>query len=333
MINVSIIGATGYAGHELVKIMLKNKNVKLAALASSSAAGTRYSDHYPSLKGLCDKELEAIDTEKIAKVSDAVFMCLPHGTGIELAAAFIRKGVRIFDLSADFRLKDPALYEKTYGIRHEHPILLERAVYGLAEVNKNTLERASFVAVPGCYPTSALIPLIPLIREKLIDTSTIIIDSKSGVSGAGKKPSAKTHYCGVNENFSAYGIFSHRHRPEIEHIIELSAGQKTNIIFTPHLAPFNRGMLSTIYVKSQASEERLYAAWENFYKEGAVRIRRDAPDVQSVARTPFIDIALFQKGDDVIIVSALDNLLKGASSQAAQCFNLSYGFNSLEALI
>lgn len=335
MYNISVIGATGYAGAELVKILVRHPDVRLNILTSESYAGKRISDIYPELNSICDIKLSELDINAVAESSDAVFLCLPHSAGMDTSAALAAKKVQVFDLSADYRLNDQALYESTYKTRHRHPELLNNAVYGLAELFQDDIAQADFVAVPGCYPTSVLIPLLPLIKEKLIDPSLLIADSKSGVSGAGRKATETTHYCEINENFKAYGLFNHRHKPEMDNIITRYAGIHTDITFTPHLAPFTRGMLSTIYTRSKADYATLISAWQNAYAaKPAVRILTDGkiPSVGAVAGTCFIDIALFKDGDKVIIVSALDNLMKGAASQAVQCFNIRMGYSSVKSL-
>ncbi|MDR2869925.1 MAG: N-acetyl-gamma-glutamyl-phosphate reductase, partial [Deferribacteraceae bacterium] len=244
------------------------------------------------------------------------------------------KGVKVFDLSADYRINDAAIYEEAYKLKHLHKDWLTKAVYGLAEIFTDNIKSAELVAVPGCYPTSILIPLIPLLRADLIDHTRLIADSKSGVSGAGKKATMTTHFCEANEDFKPYGIMTHRHRPEIDNIIGRASGKRTHICFTPHLVPMNRGMISTIYSTTKASKAELLAAWHKAYDDKPfVRIREDGsiPSVKYVANTPYVDIALYTEeteyGTQVIIVSALDNLLKGASSQAMQCFNIRMGFD------
>ena len=330
MLRVSVLGATGYTGAELVKILIRHPEVEIACLTSESAAGKRYSEVYPAFLGLCDKYLISNDLEKVAQESDAAFLCLPHGASMDAAAFLCSKGVTVFDLSADYRLTDQTLYEKCYKIRHKHPDILKTAVYGLAEIFEDDIKNAGLTAVPGCYPTSVLIPLIPLLREKAIDPSFLIADCKSGVSGAGKKATETTHFCEADEDLKPYGIFSHRHKPEIDHIIKKTAGIESDIIFTPHLTPLIRGMLSTIYTRSDKPLEELLNIWHKFYANSPfVRLRTDGtvPNIKYIANTPFIDIAIYKDKNNLIIVSALDNLMKGASSQAVQCFNMRMEFN------
>ncbi|MDR2883579.1 MAG: N-acetyl-gamma-glutamyl-phosphate reductase, partial [Deferribacteraceae bacterium] len=274
MINVSILGATGYTGVELVKILVRHKGVRLQRLTSESAPGKRFSELYPALLGVCDIVLSENDVEGVAEVSDVVFMCLPHGASMDAAAVVASKGKLAIDLSADYRISDAALYESAYKIAHRHTELLNRAVYGLAEIFTDDIKRADMIAVPGCYPTSILIPILPLIKSGIIDGNLIFADSKSGVSGAGKKATETTHFCEANEDFKPYGIFSHRHKPEIDHIIERYTGAKTDIVFTPHLAPITRGMLSTIYSVGKVEQAAIVDTWKEFYADRKmVRVR------------------------------------------------------------
>ena len=338
-IRVSVLGATGYTGFELVKLMLMHPGIEIAHLTSESTPGKPYSELYPALLGRCDKRLSPNDIELVAKDSDAAFLCLPHGASMDAAAALADRGLKVFDLSADYRINDAKLYEKTYNLEHKHTEWLAKAVYGLAEIFTEEIKQADLVAVPGCYPTSILIPLIPLLKDGLIDTRFIIADSKSGVSGSGKKATLTTHYCEAHEDFKPYAIMSHRHRPEIDHIIGRAAGKSTRVTFTPHLVPMNRGMISTIYTAASVEKEELMAAWHKAYADKPfVRMREDGsiPSAKYVANTPFIDIALYmdkkEAGPQIIIVSAIDNLMKGASSQAMQCFNLRIGFEETACL-
>ncbi|MDR0453930.1 MAG: N-acetyl-gamma-glutamyl-phosphate reductase [Deferribacteraceae bacterium] len=336
MAKVSVIGATGYTGAELIKIFINHPEAEIAHITSGSAAGKRYSEVYPAFLGLCDTILTDNDYEKIADDSDAVFLCLPHGASMDAAAILRARGVKVFDLSADYRLNDPVLYEKTYKAVHKRPDTLKTAVYGLAEIFETEIKNSGLVAVPGCYPTSVLIPLIPLLLEKAIDSSVLIADCKSGVSGAGKKVTEITHFCEANEDLKPYNIFSHRHKPEIDHILKRAVGIESDIVFTPHLTPLIRGMLSTIYTRSGKQPEKLMDIWRKAYDgKPMVRIRTDGsvPCIKYVAGTPFIDIAMYKQGDNLVIVSALDNLMKGASAQAVQCFNLCMGFNIKAGLL
>jgi N-acetyl-gamma-glutamyl-phosphate reductase len=321
MKRVSVIGATGYAGSELVKLLAVKSGVVIAHLVSESHAGKAFSDVCGALRGVVDMPLSPLNIDMIAGESDAVFLCLQHGVGMEIAADFVARGIKVFDLSADFRMDNSALFEKAYGLTHKKPELLPQAAYGLAEFYEDEIKRAKIVGVPGCYPTSVLVPLLPLIKEGLIDATSIIADCKSGISGAGKKPTETTHFCEVT--VKPYSIFTHRHKFEIDDIISRYTGTAADVIFTPHYVPVKRGLLASIYTKSAYSKGELTAVWERYFNgKKAVRILSEPPSMENVQNTPFIDIALFKNGNNLIIISAIDNLLKGAASQAVQCFDL-----------
>lgn len=321
--KAAIIGATGYTGVELVKIMLKHDDLELTAITSESYAGKKFSEVYPALKGLCDMVLEENDIEALSQKCDVFFLCLPHKAAMETASILYKKGKLVIDLSADFRINDKALYESTYNTEHTAYDLLEKAVYGQAEIFTEQIKKTSLIAGAGCYPTSIITPLYPLLENNIIDDNKFIIaDSKSGVSGAGRKPTLTNIYCEANEDLKPYGIFSHRHNAEIDHILSRAKGN-THVIFTPHLLPVNRGILSTIYIKTNKDKNEIENAIKSKYKgRFFVRIREDIPAIRYVAHTNFIDIAVFKKDDTAIIVTAIDNLLKGASAQAVQCYNI-----------
>ncbi len=334
--KVAVIGATGYTGFELIKILSRHKNTEISVLTSDNYAGQIFSDFYPALKSIVDLKLHRNDFEYIADNSDTVFLCLPHAASQKAAAFFYNKGKTVIDLSADFRIKDKALYEKTYKVNHDYPELLQKAVYGLPEIYANEIKQSKLIANPGCYTTSVILPLYPLLKENLIDYDNIIADSKSGVSGAGKKPSEKTHFCETNEDFKPYGIFSHRHNPEINHILERASNFDIDVTFVPHLLPINRGIESTIYFNSNTSVDKLKECLNEYYSNCPfVRIYKDlqTPCLKNVQNTNFIDINVFQKGSKTLIVSCIDNLIKGASGQAVQNMNLIYGFDETEGLV
>ena len=333
--KVSVIGATGYTGFELVKLLTRHPHLEIAALTSESYAGQKISDIYPALAGICDVVLKDNDLEARSSDADAFFLCLPHKTAMEAVKVLYNNNRIVIDLSADFRMSDRELYEKTYSAKHIAPELLKEAVYGLPELFGDKLRGARLAAAPGCYPTSVIMPVYPLLKDGLADKGQIIADSKSGVSGAGRKPTLNNSFCETFGDFKPYGIFSHRHNVEIDHILSRAAG-KTEAIFTPHLLPVHRGILSTIYLKSTNSLSEIEACWERYYGNSRlVRIKKggEVPMIKSVAGTSFIDIAAFKRGGDLIIVSAIDNLLKGASGQALQCLNIMAGFNETEGLI
>ncbi|MDE7169603.1 MAG: N-acetyl-gamma-glutamyl-phosphate reductase [Mucispirillum sp.] len=331
--RAGIIGATGYTGFELVKAVTRHKFFNLTLITSESYAGKKISEVYPALKGICDMTLSDNDMESASEKADMFFLCLPHKASMKTAEYLYGKGKIVLDLSADFRINDKALYESVYGTEHTAPALLEKAVYGHAEIFTQAIKKTNLVAVPGCYPTSIITPLYPLIENALIDTSFIIADSKSGVSGAGRKPSMTNSFCEVNEDFKPYGIFTHRHNAEIDHILS-RAKEPCHAVFTPHLLPVNRGILSTIYTKSSSDIELIKKTLASYYKDRRlVRLHEDAPCLKWTVNTSFIDIAAYKRDDNLIIVSVIDNLLKGASGQALQCANIIAGHNETEGLL
>ena len=338
-INIGILGGTSYTGVELVRLLAGHAMAAIDFISSRSSAGERFSKIFPELKNISDAVLITPEVAK-ARPVDCVFSCLPHAVSAELCMPFIDKGVKIIDLSADFRLKDPAVYETWYNHKHPAAHLCAEAVYGLPEHYRKQIARAKILANPGCYVTSVLLPLMPLFKAaKGSQIEWIIVDSKSGVSGAGRALKQNTHFCETNENFSAYSIgHLHRHTPEMEQELSLAAGRPVTLTFSPHLLPINRGILSTIYIKTPLSAHecsRIAAA--AYGSEPFVRIREadDLPDVHNVAFTNYCDIA-FTGGADghpVIAVSALDNLIKGASGQAVQNMNIMFGIPETTGLL
>jgi len=330
--NIAIIGATGYTGLELARLLLVHPQVKIAALTSERSAGETFSALYPAFLGKLDLKLEKLDPEKISERVELVFLCLPHHEAMEAAQAFRKNGKKVIDLSADFRLRDAGEYESWYG-PHVAKDLLKDAVYGLPELHREAIQKADLIANPGCYPTSCILGLAPLLKEKAIDLSTIHCDSKSGTSGAGRTAKTELLFCEVNESFKAYGVGKHRHTPEIEQELSRIAGQKVVISFTAHLVPMDRGILSTIYAKATAKMDspRLHELYSKFYaKEPFVRVRPlgTFPATHEVCLTNYCDIGVHfdERTGRVVIVSVIDNLTKGASGQAIQNMNLRMGF-------
>ena len=330
-IRVAICGASGYTGRELLIRLLRHPGVEVVGLAHGpSSEDCSMPDLFPEFKNLCELPVLGVDA-LMEKKPDAVFLALPHGAAAPIAKEFLAKGIKVIDFSADYRLKDPLVYEKWYKVEHCDRANLKTAVYGLCEWYREDIKKASLVAVPGCYVTSALIPLIPLLKDKVISPEDIIIDSKSGISGAGKKLTPQVHYCESAESFKAYGMFKHRHTPEIEQELSFAAGKGVSVTFTPHLLPIIRGILSTIYVKllPGKSKEDLKASWEKAYKdEFFMRLRAEGTSVEirHIVNTNFCDMSFTASGDRIIITSALDNLVKGASGAALQNFNIMFGF-------
>jgi N-acetyl-gamma-glutamyl-phosphate reductase len=331
MLSIGIIGATGYTGLELVRLLLHHPEVKISVLTSEKSAGKKFSEVFPSFQGKIDLILEPLNPEAIAPKVKCVFLCLPHQQAMDAAKAFLQKKIPVIDLSADFRLSAAEVYEAWYGPHRCHELLKE-AVYGLPELHREQIKKASLVANPGCYPTSCILGLAPLIKNKFIDLATIHCDSKSGVSGAGRNVEATNLFCEVNEGLKAYKVGVHRHTPEIEQEISRLAGENVVVSFTPHLVPMNRGILSTLYasVKKKLDAPALHRIYQDFYgKEPFVRVRPlgSFPGTQDVCMTNYCDIGvhLDERTGRCVIVSALDNLVKGASGQAVQNMNLMHG--------
>ncbi len=333
MLKVAIVGASGYTGVELVRILHCHPEVAVTCVTSERSAGKRISDIYPGLRGRCELVLENLEPVRVAGKADFIFTALPHKSAMEVAPTFLKLGKSLVDLSADYRLHDALEYEKWYE-PHLNPDLLGKAVYGLPEIRRAKIAEAELVANPGCYPTSIILGLAPLLKKKLIDPATIVADSKSGVSGAGRGAKVDSLYCEVNEGFKAYGVGGvHRHIPEIEQELGLLAGRKLTITFTPHLTPMDRGILSTIYaapVKTVTAAE-LVRLYNDFYKgEPFVRVLPEGsfPSTAFVRGSNFCDIGVTvdTRSGRVIVVSAIDNLVKGASGQAVQNMNLMCGF-------
>jgi N-acetyl-gamma-glutamyl-phosphate reductase len=336
MIKVGIYGATGYTGFELVHILQRHPGVWLEFATSESWAGSRLSDVFPA-----PYELPLIgEAEADPGAVDAVFCCLPHGAAMGTVAAARAAGARVVDLSADFRLRDLAVYEQWYAPGHTAPDLLTQAVYGLPEVYRPEVSEAALVANPGCYPTSVLLALYPLLRAGLVADGSIIADSKSGVSGAGRKPSLKTHFVEANENLSPYSIGkAHRHLPEMAQEIDRLGGDGRRLIFSPHLVPLSRGMLSTLYVpvSPSATLETLHNTYrESYAGEAFIWLLPDG-QLASVAHAVHtnrcvLSLTLAQPGQ-LIVCAAIDNLLKGAAGQAVQNFNLMFGIEETLGLV
>jgi len=339
MLKVAVIGASGYTGIELIRILHNHPEVAVTSVTSEQSSGKKLSAVFPSLRNRYDLTLEALDAERIAAKADIIFTALPHTEAMKVVPVFMQAGRKVIDLSADYRLHDPAEYQAWYE-PHLNPELLPQAVYGLPELRREEIAAAKLVANPGCYPTSVILALMPLLKEGLIDISTIIADSKSGVSGAGRGAKVDSLYCEVNEGFRAYGVGGlHRHIPEIEQELSLLAGRKTIISFTPHLVPMDRGILSTVYSlpHTALSLEKIHALYEEHYDgEAFVRVLRqgDFPSTAFVRGSNFCDIgiAVDNRTGRIIVISAIDNLVKGASGQAVQNMNIMLDFPEIMGL-
>jgi N-acetyl-gamma-glutamyl-phosphate reductase len=340
-VRAIVAGATGYSGRELIRLLLAHPRIELAGVfASRSAEPLPLAQVHPQLTGLTALACQPFDEAEVARLRpELIFLATPNEFSHEVAPGLLETGATIVDLSGAFRLRDAALYPQYYGFAHTRPDLLARAVYGLTEFAREDLRGATLIANPGCYPTSILIPLVPLIRAGVIaDGQPVICDAKSGVTGAGKTPSAETHFVEVSESLKAYNLFRHRHTPEIAQGLGLSQGARA-LIFTPHLLPISRGILSTSYLRLSdgVRREDLLAVWQQaFERAPLVRLFSDAqlPEIKFAAHTPFCDIgcAVDEAGGQAVIVSAIDNLLKGAASQALQNANLALGFEEQEGL-
>lgn len=312
---------------EAAKILLRHPRVEMTAATSRQADGSDLSEMHPQFTGRTHLPVEDLTPEQIAERCDVAFCCLPHAASAPIVSRILDCGTKVIDLSADYRLSNQQLYEKWYGVAHPDPGRLGQTPYGLPELFHDSIRSAHLVANPGCYPTSAILPLTPLCKESLIDRQQVIVDSKSGVSGAGRTPKMSNLYSEVNESFAAYGVGTHRHQPEIIDIVHRYTGTELNLIFTPHLVPMDRGILSTIYVRpvqgTTANQARECLA--TFYAAHPfVRIVAHLPATKQVAHTNYCDITVREHGDWLVLISVLDNLIKGASGAAVQSMNVMY---------
>ena len=329
MLNVAIIGATGYTGQELTRLLSSHGDVCLKILTSTQYAGQR-------VRSVTCEDLsyELLDIERVRDACDFVFLCLPHGESLNLVPQLVDAGKKVVDLSADYRFDDPELFSKLYKKTHSRPF---DAVYGLPELNRALIQKCSLVANPGCYPTSILLALAPLFKHKAIDTGSIVIDSKSGVSGAGKKCKTELLFSEVDGNFSAYGLFSHRHQPEIEQELSKLSDTKVSIRFTPHLAPMVRGILSSLYLLSDCTESEILKIYHDFYDiEPFVAISEagELPTVKDVVGSNLCRIGLIKdpSSNQLTVISVIDNLIRGASGTAVANMNIMCGFPETSGL-
>ena len=341
MVKVGIIGATGYAGNELVRILLGHKDVEIVWLGSRSYIDQNYSDVYRNMFKLVDAKCMDDNMEQLANEVDVIFTATPQGLCASLVNDEILSKVKIIDLSADFRLKDVDIYEKWYKLEHKSPQYIDEAVYGLCEINRDKVNKDTrIIANPGCYTTTSILTLYPLVKEGIINPDTIIIDAKSGTSGAGRGAKVANLFCEVNESMKAYGVGTHRHTPEIEEQLGYACGRNDlKLIFTPHLVPMNRGILVTAYANlaKDVSYEDVKAAYDKYYdKEYFVRVlpKDVCPETRWVEGSNFVDIGfkIEPRTNRIIAMGALDNLVKGAAGQAVQNMNLLFGFEENEGL-
>lgn len=339
MIKAGIIGATGYAGAELVRILTGHKDVRIVWYGSRSYIEQKYADIYRNMFQTVDAKCLDDNIEELAGKADVIFTATPQGFCASVVNEEILSKTKIVDLSADFRIKDVETYEKWYGIEHKSPQFIEEAVYGLCEVNREQIKTARLVANPGCYTTCSILTAYPLAKEGIIDMNTLIVDAKSGTSGAGRGAKVQNLFCEVNENIKAYGVASHRHTPEIEEQLGYASGEKTVINFTPHLVPMNRGILATEYasLKKDVTAEDVKAVYDKYYKdEFFIRIMDEGvcPETRWVEGSNYVDIGfkLDKRTNRIIMMGAIDNLVKGAAGQAVQNMNLMFGLPEEEGL-
>lgn len=340
MIKAGIIGATGYAGGELVRLLLQHKEVEIKWYGSRSYIDQKYASVYGNMFQLVEDTCLDDNMEELAKQVDVIFTATPQGFCASVISDSILNRTKIIDLSADFRIKDVSVYEKWYGITHKAPQYIKEAVYGLCEINREKTKGARLVANPGCYTTCSILTAYPLVKEGLIDPQTLIIDAKSGTSGAGRGAKVNNLYCEVNENIKAYGVATHRHTPEIEEQLGYAAGKEILVNFTPHLVPMNRGILVTAYANlvKDVTEEELRKIYEDAYKdEQFVRFLNAGvcPETRWVEGSNYVDVnvKLDERTHRVIMMGAMDNLVKGAAGQAVQNMNLLFGLPETEGLL
>jgi N-acetyl-gamma-glutamyl-phosphate reductase len=335
MIKVAILGATGYTALEAIKILLRHPQAEIVAVTSRQEGRPPISSVHPSLVGRLDLPLEDLSPEEVGARAECVFGCLPHCASAEILPRVLAAGAKVVDFSADYRLDDPASYLEWYGHAHPDADRLGTTVYGLPELFRDRIQGAALVANPGCYATSAILPLAPLVKRGLIETHDIIVDSKSGVSGAGRQPKLTTHFPECNESMSPYNVGRHRHTPEIEQIVSRHAGVMPQVIFTPQLAPMDRGILSTIYAKPTkplTDADILAVLREAYAGERFVRVVDHLPGTKDTVDTNFCDITARVVRGRVLLISCLDNLVKGAAGAAVQNFNVLFGLPEITGL-
>jgi N-acetyl-gamma-glutamyl-phosphate reductase len=332
--KAAIVGASGYSGQELIRLLLRHPHVDVTHYTSRQYAGKSVAEVFPRFRGQVDATFVEPDVNQIE--ADVVFLALPHGVAAEYASALLRKNIKVLDLSADFRLKSPAVYKEFYEHDHPAPELLKQSVYGLPEIHRDQIRGAKLVACPGCYPTSIILGVAPALKSGFVKTDSIIATSLSGVSGAGRKVADEFLFTECNESARAYGIPKHRHVGEIEQELSSLAGSNVTISFAPHLIPLNRGIVSTIYMTLTSKPDDVMALYRNFYQsEPFVRVTPSLPDTKNVEATNFCDISvqIDPRTNRLVVVSVIDNLTKGAAGQAVQCLNLVCGYDETTGLL
>lgn len=339
MVDAAVVGAAGYAGIEAVRLILGHPRMRLALATSGADAGRPISQVYPALLGQCDLAFEAPDVATIEGSAQVAFLCVPHTAALELVPQLLLAGLTVVDLSADFRLKSAETYEEWYATPHTHPELLGEAVYGLPELDRSLLPGAKLIAAPGCYPTASILACAPALEAGIVEEGRIVIDAKSGVSGAGRAATPATHYCVVNDSLLPYKVAAHRHTPEIEQGLSHAAGRDVRVTFTPHLVPMTRGLLATAYlplVGPVDTEQVLDIYRQRYAAEQFVHMHEAGmmPSTREVAGTnrAHIGLAVDARSRTLVVACAIDNLVKGAAGQAIQCANSALGFDEAEGL-
>ncbi len=336
MIRAAIIGASGYTGAESIEIILRHSQAQITYLTALPEECGRIDEIFPQFKGRCNLPIEPLDIDKLAELADVVLCCLPHKVSMGFVPKLLDAGLKVIDFSADYRLKNVEIYEKFYAVKHTDTENLKKAVFGLPELFRDEIKDASLVANPGCFPTGVILAIAPLLKNGLIETDSIIVNSVTGSSGAGKNPSSKFHFPNMNENFFGYGTGTHRHMPEMEQIAGEIAGSDVTILFQPHVGPFDRGILSTVYCqpKGSVTTEQLSKLYNDFYAgEPFVQICNDSPAVKNVAGTNYCHVFPTIAKGKIICFSAIDNLVKGASGQAIQNMNIIFGLDETLGLV
>ncbi|HSV26341.1 MAG TPA: N-acetyl-gamma-glutamyl-phosphate reductase [Sedimentisphaerales bacterium] len=330
MVRVAIIGASGYTGAESIEIILRHPEAKVTYLTALPEECGHVADVFGQFKGRCSLSIEPLDMSKLAEMADVAMCCLPHKISMGFVPKLLDAGLKVIDFSADYRLKNVQVYEKFYSVAHTDTANLKKAVFGLPELYRSKLQGASLVANPGCFPTGALLAIAPLLKNRLIDLKDIIVSSVTGTSGAGKNPSTNFHFPNMNENIFAYGIGTHRHMPEMEQIAGEVAGQEVEILFQPHVGPFDRGILSTVYCRpvSNITREQLAELYTAFYRsEPFVRVLNASPMLKNIVRTNYVHVFPTVAKGRIVCFSAIDNLTKGAAGQAIQNMNIIFGLD------
>jgi N-acetyl-gamma-glutamyl-phosphate reductase len=336
-VRVAILGGSGYTALELVKILLRHPGAQIVAVTSRQEGTPRLDEVHPSLAGRLDLRLESFNVDRLLSLGvGCAFGCLPHGASMSTLPRLLERGLRVIDLSADYRLRDPNVYAQWYGESHEDLAHLAQAVYGLPELYGEDLPGAQLVANPGCYPQTGILGLAPLVAGKYLEPNSVIIDSKSGVSGAGRSPKLTTHFPECNESVSAYQVGQHRHTPEIEQALADVAGEPVEVIFTPHLVPMDRGIFSTIYAtpRRPLSQEQLLEVYRTWYEKAPfVRVVEHLPATKHTLGTNFLDVTVRVVRNRIVVLACEDNLVRGASGVAVQNFNCMYGFDQRTGLL